>query len=352
MKYFVLGAFSSAIFVYGIALTYGATGSTNLAQIAAFLSRNIVTLRTACCSRGLALMLVGFAFKVAAVPFHMWTPDVYEGAPTPAVGFMAAIAKVGGFAALLRVLVSAFPALADVRGSRCIWVLAAATLLVGAVVAARAARREADARLLLDQPRRLHPRSGCRRGRHPASSASLYYLFAYSLHGARELRRGRPRRSGRATTRHDLERYRGLARRNPLLAVAFAVLLLAQAGAPFTTGFFAKFYCHRGVRQAHSYALAVIAMALGRDRRLLLPADRVLRCSASGPERRVRVDEPTRRVAGRRLAAVADPRRRRRVAARQLACSRSRLVVLVTLFFGIWPQPLVSFAHDATLLVN
>ena len=107
MKYFVLGAFSSAIFVYGIALVYGATGSTNLPQIAAYLSTNIVTSNGVLLA-GLGLLLVGFGFKVSAVPFHMWTPDVYQGAPTPATGFMTAIAKAGGFAALLRVFFSTF----------------------------------------------------------------------------------------------------------------------------------------------------------------------------------------------------------------------------------------------------
>ena len=98
LKYFILGGFSSAIFVYGIALTYGATGSTNLTQIADFLSKNVV-LTNGLLLAGLALMLVGFAFKVAAVPFHMWTPDVYQGAPSPVTGFMAAVAKAGAFAA-------------------------------------------------------------------------------------------------------------------------------------------------------------------------------------------------------------------------------------------------------------
>ncbi len=107
LKYFVLGGFSSAIFVYGIALTYGATGTTNLTQIADFLSKNVIV-NDGVLLAGLSLLLVGFAFKVAAVPFHMWTPDVYQGSPSPITGFMAAVAKVGGFAALLRVFVSSF----------------------------------------------------------------------------------------------------------------------------------------------------------------------------------------------------------------------------------------------------
>ena len=105
IKYFVLGAFSSAFFLYGIALVYGATGSTNLGR-----HRRASSQTTSCSSdglllAGLALLLVGLGFKVAAVPFHSWTPDVYQGAPTPVTGFMASAAKAAGFAALLRVFV-------------------------------------------------------------------------------------------------------------------------------------------------------------------------------------------------------------------------------------------------------
>ncbi len=133
LKYFVLGAFSSAVFLYGIALVYGATGSTNLPQIADYLARNVL-LHNGLLLAGLALLLVGFGFKVAAVPFHLWTPDVYQGSPSPATGFMAAVAKAGGFAALLRVFVSSFGTLRT-DWQPAVWVLAAITLLLGAVVA-------------------------------------------------------------------------------------------------------------------------------------------------------------------------------------------------------------------------
>src|SRR5205085_4003069 len=102
MKYFVLGAFSSALFLYGIALTYGATGSTNLVEIGQYLSQNVIVANGLLLA-GAALMLVGLGFKVGAVPFHAWTPDVYQGAPTPVTGFMAAASKAAGFAALLRI---------------------------------------------------------------------------------------------------------------------------------------------------------------------------------------------------------------------------------------------------------
>src|SRR5690348_3520392 len=108
MKYFVLGAFSSALFLYGIALTYGATGSTNLGEIANFLAENTI-FGNGLLLAGMALLFVGLAFKVAAVPFHTWTPDVYQGSPTPATGFMAAVAKAAGFAGLLRVFIASFP---------------------------------------------------------------------------------------------------------------------------------------------------------------------------------------------------------------------------------------------------
>ena len=133
LKYFVLGSFSSAVFLYGVALVYGATGTTNLPQIADFLARNVL-LHNGLLLAGMALLLVGFGFKVAAVPFHLWTPDVYQGSPSPATGFMAAVAKAGGFAALLRVFVSSFGVLRN-DWQPAVWVLAAITLVLGAVVA-------------------------------------------------------------------------------------------------------------------------------------------------------------------------------------------------------------------------
>ena len=135
LKYLILGGFSSAIFVYGIALTYGATGSTNLTQISDYLSKNVV-LTNGLLLAGLALMLVGFSFKVAAVPFHMWTPDVYQGAPSPVTGFMAAVAKAGAFAAMLRVLFSSFGVI-ETDWRPIIYGMAVLSLVLGAFVALR-----------------------------------------------------------------------------------------------------------------------------------------------------------------------------------------------------------------------
>ena len=108
LKYFLLGSFSSAVFLYGVALVYGATGTTNLTGIATVPRADDARCTTACCSLGIAFLLVGLGFKVAAAPFHMWTPDVYQGAPTPVTAFMAAATKAAAFAALLRIFVGAF----------------------------------------------------------------------------------------------------------------------------------------------------------------------------------------------------------------------------------------------------
>jgi len=259
MKYFILGAFSSAIFVYGIALTYGATGSTNLAEIATYLARNVPTSEGLLLT-GVVLLFVGFGFKVAAVPFHMWTPDVYQGAPTTATGFMAAIAKVGGFAALLRVFFSSFHTL-TAWWQPILWVVAILTLLLGAVLGLV----QRDIKRMLAYSSINHAGFvllGLQAATSQGIAASTYYVFVYAF-----LVLGSftviALVGGRGDRDHDLAAYRGLGRRSPVLALAFAVLLLAQAGVPFTTGFLAKLYVVESAVDAHSYALAVIAMLSG-----------------------------------------------------------------------------------------
>lgn len=259
MKYFVLGAFSSAIFVYGIALTYGATGSTNLAEIASYLANNVLT-SNGLLLAGLALLLVGFGFKVAAVPFHMWTPDVYQGAPTPATGFMAAIAKVGGFAALLRVFFSSFSTLA-IDWKPILFVAAILTLVTGAVLGLV----QRDIKRMLAYSSINHAGFvllGLQAASASGIAASLYYVFVYAflVLGSFTVISLVARAGDRD---HPIEGYRGLSRRQPVLALCFAVLLLAQAGVPFTTGFLAKLYVVEAAVQAHSYALAVTAMLAG-----------------------------------------------------------------------------------------
>jgi NADH-quinone oxidoreductase subunit N len=257
LKYFVLGAFSSAIFVYGIALAYGATGSSNLPQIADYLSKNVVASNGVLLG-GLALLLVGFGFKIAAVPFHMWSPDVYEGTPSPITGFMAAIVKAGAFAALLRVFVSAF---GTVRADwqPVVWALAFVSLLFGAVVALM----QRDVKRMMAYSSINHVGFillGVEAATTQGVTASLYYVFTYMflVIGSFAVITVMAREGD---TGNQLEDYRGLARRQPVLAICFAVLLLGQAGIPFTTGFLAKFEVVGSAVAVHSYVLAVVAMA-------------------------------------------------------------------------------------------
>lgn len=374
MKYFLLGAFSSAIFVYGIALTYGATGSTNLAEIAAYLAHNVST-SDGLLLAGLGLLVVGFGFKVAAVPFHMWTPDVYQGAPTPATGFMAALAKVGAFAALLRVLVSTF-GLLRADWQPILWVAAAASLLVGAIGGVV----QRDVKRMLAYSSINHAGFvlvGVQAATAAGVAGGLYYLFAYAflvlgsfaVVGVV---------AGRGDAHHDLDRYRGLARRQPVLALAFALLLMAQAGVPFTTGFLAKLSVVDASVRAHSYALAVVAMLSGAIAAFYYLRVLVLMYGAApaaaeeaGADHEVEpvlAAVPASAVveggdgvalaAGGAAPAVsaapAEPARARgegrvRVApsiAVGIACC-----VGVTVVLGVWPAPLLAFAHAARLVV-
>ncbi len=255
IKYFVLGAFSSAFFLYGVALVYGATGSTNLGFVARYLRETTIT--EGVLLGGLALLVVGLGFKVAAVPFHMWTPDVYEGSPTPVTGFMAAAAKAAGFAALLRILFSTFST-NRLDWEPIVWALAVLSLVVGSVLAVV----QTDVKRMLAYSSIAHAGYilvGLQAATDRGMAGSLFYLLAYTFmilgsFGVATLvgRRG--------DDRHSLDAYRGLARTRPGLAFTFTVFLLAQAGVPFTSGFLAKFYVIGAAVESRSYTLAVVAM--------------------------------------------------------------------------------------------
>ena len=256
LKYFVLGAFSSAFLLYGMALVYGATGSLNLGEIQSYLG-SVVILDDAMLLAGLAMLLVGLGFKVAAVPFHAWTPDVYQGAPTPVVAFMASAVKVAGFAALVRVFVVTFaPYRLDWRPA--VLGLAVLTLLVGAVLAIV----QRDVKRMLAYSSISHAGFilvGVQAATDRGTAAVVFYLAAYAFmvigtFGVITVV------SGRGDRRTSLDDLNGLGARRPALALALTIFLLAQAGVPLTTGFVAKFEIIGAAVEARSFWLAVVAM--------------------------------------------------------------------------------------------
>ncbi len=267
IKYFVLGGFSSAFFLYGAALIYGGTGSTNFTKIIGAFNSNINANRhhDAMILAGVALLLVGLSFKVAAVPFHFWAPDVYQGAPTPVTAFMASAAKVAAFAAMLRVLLEALPHWsADYRPV--VWMLAVLSLVGGsimAVVQTNVKRMLAFSSIshagfmLVGVEAAVHLAGAT--GPNDGHSATLLYTLIYAVLvlGTFGVVTAVGRTGDNAT---DLGAFRGLGRQRPLLTGGMTVLLLAQAGVPLTSGFVAKFGVIRAAVEVHSYAVAIIAM--------------------------------------------------------------------------------------------
>src|SRR5829696_6704602 len=266
IKYFILGGFSSAFLLYGIALVYGAVGTTNISEMVAALSGNVPIERNdALVLAGVALLLVGLGFKVSAVPFHLWTPDVYQGAPTPVSGFMASVGKVAAFAALLRVLVVGLPFYRD-DWRPAVWVLAVLSLVVGSFIAVV----QTDVKRMMAYSSISHAGFvlvGVEAASHRAGEAdaglgvpsALVYLLSYAVMVAGTFAViGLVARRGDEHT--DLGAFQGLGKSRPLLALALTVFLVAQAGVPFTSGFIAKFGVIRAGVDEHSYALAIIAM--------------------------------------------------------------------------------------------
>jgi NADH-quinone oxidoreductase subunit N len=235
LKYLLLGAFSSGLFLYGAALVYGATGSLSLPAIGKYFQTGAVGPMAAA---GMGLLLVGFSFKAAIAPFHMWTPDVYEGAPTPLTGYMSVAVKAAAFAVFVRVFFESLSVL-QVSWTHILWVLAAITMIVGNVVA-----------LVQDNIKRMLAYSsiahagyimvGMVAGKEAGTSAILYYLLAYTFTnlGAFAVV-ALVGRKGEANVR--LDDYRGLAAAHPVLALVMSIFLFSLAGIPPTAGFVGKF---------------------------------------------------------------------------------------------------------------
>jgi NADH-quinone oxidoreductase subunit N len=257
LKYFLLGAFSTGFLLYGMALTYGATGTTRLAKIAAYVGMMTVPSTNVMLVAGMLLMLTGFAFKIAAAPFHMWTPDVYEGAPTPMTAFMSAGPKAAGFAAALRVFLVALPTL-QVEWSQLLWVLAVLTMTIGNITALR----QDNIKRMLAYSSIAHAGYalvGFAAGNSTGTAGILFYMLSYAFMNigafAVIILIGK-----KGESNGNVMDFAGLGFRHPVLAVAMSVFLFSLAGMPPTAGFIGKFYLFSGAIQKGYVGLAIIGV--------------------------------------------------------------------------------------------
>jgi len=334
VKYFLLGAFSSAFFLFGLALIYGYAGTVSLGGIAAVVSGTAMptpalantTANDALLLIGLAMLGVGLLFKVGAVPFHAWTPDVYQGAPTPVTGFMAAATKVAAFGALLRLLYAAFPGVTwDWRPV--LWGVAILTMAVGAIIAVT----QTDVKRLLAYSSIAHAGfilTGVIAMNKAGVSAVLFYLGAYSFVtlGAFAVVTLVRDAGGEAT---HLSRWAGLGRRSPLVAATFALFLLAFAGIPLTSGFAGKFAVFQAAASSGATPLVIVGVLSSAVAAFFYIRVIVL-MFFSDP----RPDGPT----------VAVPS--------AFTATAIALGVLVTLGLGILPQYFLHLADQASVFVR
>jgi NADH-quinone oxidoreductase subunit N len=314
LKYFLLGSFATAFFLYGVALMFGATGSTNIDQIGGTLRAGPVPLLAFV---AVALMFVGLGFKVAAAPFHIWTPDVYEGAPGPVVGFMSTAPKAAAFAVLLRVVF-----VIDVHGLVwVIWVAAALSMTLGNVSA-----------FVQNNVKRLLAYSSIAHAGYLlvafaaapvlGASAAMFYTAAYAAMnlGAFAVVSHFANAGERYVT---LEDYEGLGRSSPLLAATLTIFLLSLIGIPMTGGFFAKFYVFNAAVKANLIWLTIIGVINGG-----VGAYYYLRIIVMMYMRESRKEVPVTRVPF--ALGVA------------LACCMA-----ATIYFGVFPNGVLQFAQDS-----
>jgi NADH-quinone oxidoreductase subunit N len=250
LKYFLLGAFSTGFFLYGIALVYGATGSTNVSIIGESVASGAAS--PGLLAVAIAMLAIGFGFKVSAVPFHMWTPDVYEGAPAPVTAFMSAAVKAAAFVAFLRVFAVAFDA-AYALWWPILWWLAAITMVAANLMALV----QSNVKRMLAYSSIAHAGYllvAITAANETAAAGILFYLLVYTLMniGAVAIVIGV---AHQGEERLQVEDYAGFGQAQPLLAVIFTVFLLSLAGFPGTGGFMGKIYLLQGAADAELWVL-------------------------------------------------------------------------------------------------
>ena len=255
MKYFLLGVFASSFLLYGVALVYGATGTTHIDRVAAALAGKTPPPLLVI---GLGMMLVGFGFKISSVPFHMWAPDVYQGAPTSVTALIATGSKAAAFAALLRVLFSGMRA-AQADWSALLWIVAALTMTVGNVVAIA----QSNLKRMLAYSSVAHVGYmlvGIVAGGAGGAGAVLFYLLAYTFTTVGTFGVITLCERARSEEAVEVADYAGLGRRHPLLAFVLTLFLLSLVGIPPLAGFVGKFYLFGAAVRGGYVWLAVIAV--------------------------------------------------------------------------------------------
>jgi NADH-quinone oxidoreductase subunit N len=327
LKYFILGAFSSAFLLYGIAMLYGATGSTNFADIRDFMAA-VVPIHNGLLLVGLVLVLVGLAFKISAVPFHAWSPDVYDGAPTPATAWMASGVKAAAVAGLVRVFMLTFPNYAS-TWKPIVYVLAILSMVVGAALAIV----QSNVKRMLAYSSISHAGfilMAIQANSANGVTAAAFYVAVYTFMVAGSF--GVVAIVGRkGDGNHQLSDYNGLVRSNPWLAGSFIVMLLAQAGVPFTAGFFAKFLSITAAADAHAVPLAIIAMVSAVISAFLYLRIIVAMFMSGGDDGTEDVIDRSKRLHVPFAAGLA-----------------IAICVVVTIGYGLFPDLLLDPARDAT----
>ncbi|TAK70443.1 MAG: NADH-quinone oxidoreductase subunit NuoN [Actinomycetota bacterium] len=324
MKYFVLGAFSSAFFLYGSALVYGFAGTIDLGGIADALAAKPG--ESGLLIAGVALLSVGLLFKVSAAPFHQWTPDVYQGAPTAITGFMSTCVKVAAFGALLRVMYVALGGLQwDWRPM--MWIIAILTMVIGSVVALT----QSDIKRMLAYSSVAHAGFlllGVIATNQSGLAGTEFYLLAYGFTTIGAFAVVSLVRDGTGEATH-LSQWAGLGKRSPLVATAFAVFLLALAGIPLTSGFIGKFAVFSAAVEGGATPLVIVAVLASAVAAFFYVRVIVLMFFSEPPADGPRVVVPSLFTSTALAAGVA-----------------------VTVVLGIAPQPVLDLVQRADVFVR
>ncbi|BAX91515.1 NADH-quinone oxidoreductase subunit NuoN [Mycobacterium shigaense] len=324
LKYFLLGAFSSAFFLYGVALIYGATGTLLLPGIRDALGAHG---DSSMALVGVALLSVGLLFKVGAVPFHSWIPDVYQGAPTPITGFMAAATKVAAFGALLRVVYVALPPL-HAEWRPVLWAIAILTMAVGTITAVN----QSDVKRMLAYSSVTHVGfilTGVIADNAAGLSATLFYLVAYSFSTVGAFAIVGLIRDADGVEDATLSHWTGLGQRSPIVGVMLSMFLLAFAGIPLTSGFISKLTVFKAAAQGGAVPLVIIGVVASG-----IAAYFYVRVIVS-----MFFNEPTENT-----PQVVEPGILSKIAIAVCAAA--------TVILGIFPQPLLDLADHAAQLLH